>query len=91
MDSTVLYAMGPDFKPPLTKTDLKVDSVYNTYLYAGLPPTPIAMPGLASIHAALHPLNSDVMYFVARGDGSHQFSVTYKEQTQAVEKYEKHR
>jgi UPF0755 protein len=90
MDSTVQYAMGPDFKPPLTKQDLKVNSPYNTYLNLGLPPTPIAMPSLASLHAALHPIQTNYLYFVSKGDGSHQFSVNYQQQQQAVAKYQRH-
>jgi UPF0755 protein len=88
MDPTVMYAMGPHFMPPLKREDLKVDSPYNTYLYQGLPPTPICMPGIASVHAALHPASGDVLYFVARGDGTHQFSATYSEHKEAIRKYE---
>ncbi|HEV2613283.1 MAG TPA: endolytic transglycosylase MltG [Gammaproteobacteria bacterium] len=88
MDPTVIYAMGPNFKPPLRSEDLKIDSPYNTYLHTGLPPTPICMPGLPSIHAAMHPASGDVMFFVARGDGTHQFSATYQEQVAAIAKYE---
>lgn len=87
MDPTVIYAMGPGFKPPLRGEDLKIDSAYNTYLHLGLPPTPICMPGLASIHAALHPAPGDVLYFFARGDGTHQFSATYAGQKAAIAKY----
>ena len=87
MDSTVIYGMGPNFKSPLTGKDLKIPSAYNTYLNLGLPPTPICMPGLASINAAVHPTPGDVMYFVSRGNGTHQFSVTYSQQKAAIQKY----
>ena len=87
MDPTVIYAMGPNFKPPLRGEDLKIDSPYNTYLHLGLPPTPICMPGLSSIHAAMHPTPGDVLYFFARGDGTHQFSATYAGQEAAIAKY----
>jgi len=89
MDPTVIYAMGPHFMPPLRREDLKTDSPYNTYLYQGLPPTPICMPSNASIHAALHPAGGDVLYFVARGDGTHQFSATYSQHKEAIAKYER--
>jgi UPF0755 protein len=88
MDPTVIYAMGDDYKFPLKKENLAIDSLYNTYRYAGLPPTPICMPGLASLQAALHPVDSDALYFVARGDGTHQFSATYQAHTAAIKAYE---
>lgn len=91
MDPTVIYAMeenGEDFKPPLKRESLKIDSLYNTYLYTGLPPTPICMPSLASLHAALHPSSGDALYFVSRGDGTHQFSATFQEHKAAIQKYE---
>ena len=77
MDSTILYGLGENFAMPLTKNDMRDNIPYNTYLHLGLPPTPIAMPSLASIDAALHPQASNVMYYVAKNDGSgsHQFSV----------------
>jgi len=88
MDPTVIYAMGSDYKPPLRGADLKTQSPYNTYLHQGLPPTPICMPGLPSIHAALHPTPGDVLFFFARGDGTHEFSATYAGQQAAIAKYE---
>jgi UPF0755 protein len=89
MDPTVMYAMSDNFHPPLRKENLKIDSPYNTYLYTGLPPTPICSPSLASLHAALHPnLNNNALYFVSKGNGTHQFSATYKEHKQAIQKYE---
>jgi len=88
-DPTVIYGLGEDFDGNLRKGDLLGDTPYNTYRRAGLPPTPIAMPGLASLHAALHPANSDVLYFVARGDGSSEFSRTLDEHNRAVNKYQR--
>lgn len=76
--ATVQYILG-EVKPNLTIQDTKIESPYNTYLNKGLPPGPIASPGLASIKAALYPVESDYMYFVAKGDGSHAFAVTYDE------------
>ncbi len=88
-DPTVIYGLGATFDGNLRKRDLLKDTPYNTYLRAGLPPTPIAMPGLASLQAALHPAQSQVLYFVARGDGSSQFSRTLDEHNQAVIRYQK--
>ncbi len=88
-DPTVIYGMGEKFDGNLRKRDLQTDSPYNTYLRPGLPPTPIAMPGLASLQAALHPAENDHLYFVARGDGSSQFSRTLDEHNRAVNKYQK--
>jgi len=88
-DPTVIYGLGEDFDGNLRKGDLLGDTPYNTYRRAGLPPTPIAMPGLASLHAALHPADSDVLYFVARGDGSSEFSRTLDEHNRAVNKYQR--
>ena len=88
-DPTVIYGMGEHFDGNLHKRDLQTDTPYNTYMRSGLPPTPIAMPGLASLRAALHPVNSDVVYFVARGDGSSEFSRTLDEHNRAVNKYQR--
>lgn len=90
MDSTIIYGLGENFVGPLTKENMHQDTPYNSYLHLGFPPTPIAMPSLASINAALHPQSGDVMYYVAKNDGSgsHQFSVTYQQQQQAIAKYE---
>ena len=82
-DATVLYALGRH-KSRVYYKDLKVDSVYNTYLYPGLPPGPIANPGLASIKAALHPADVDYLFYVARPDGTHIFSRTGEEHERAV-------
>ena len=87
-DPTVIYGLGEQFDGNLRKRDLLADGPYNTYTRTGLPPTPIAMPGLASIQAALHPVRTDMYYFVARGDGSSQFSRTLEEHNRAVAKYQ---
>lgn len=87
MDPTVIYAMKEQWQGSLSKTDLKVDSPYNTYRNYGLPPTPIAMVSRASIDAASHPDNTDFLYFVAKGDGTHQFSSNYTQQQIAVQRY----
>jgi UPF0755 protein len=90
-DPTVIYGMAERFDGNIRKRDLTDDTPYNTYTRAGLPPTPIALPGLASIQAALHPPATDLYYFVARGDGSSQFSRSLDEHNRAVAKYQKHR
>ena len=87
MDPTVVYALGSQYKGKLTREDLHIDSPYNSYRYRGLPPTPIAMVGKDAIDAAAHPEITDFLYFVATGDGSHYFSVTYDQQKQAVARY----
>ena len=84
-DPTVLYALGNP-KSPLTKADLQVDSPYNTYKYKGLPPGPIANPGIDSIVAALHPEKTDYLYFVAIGEGKHHFSKTLSEHNRMIRK-----
>lgn len=88
-DPTVIYGLGAAFDGNLRKRDLETDGPYNTYTRTGLPPTPIAMPGLASLNAALTPATSDVFYFVARGDGSSEFSATLAEHNRAVTKYQR--
>lgn len=85
-DPTVIYGMGDRYQGSITKADLREDTPYNTYLHTGLPPTPIAMPSASTLNAALHPLRHDYLYFVARGDGSHQFSKDLKEHNAAVQK-----
>ena len=87
-DPTVIYGLGDSFDGNLTRAHLQSDTPYNTYTRAGLPPTPIAMPGRASIHAALNPEPSEALYFVSRGDGSHEFSNTLEEHNGAVRKYQ---
>ena len=84
--ATVNYARG-EWKERLTNEDISIDSPYNTYINAGLPPTPINSPGKASIEAVLHPEKTDYLYFLAKGDGSHHFSKTYEEHLTAKEKY----
>jgi len=87
-DPTVIYGMGLDFDGNLRRRDLTADTPYNTYTRHGLPPTPIAMPGRDSIHAALHPAAGTALYFVGRGDGSHHFSATLEEHNRAVRYYQ---
>lgn len=91
MDPTVIYALGPKWQGTLSRTDLDIKSPYNTYKYKGLPPTPISMVSRQSIEAAAHPAQTDYLYFVAKGDGTHQFSINYKQQRLAVERYIKRR
>lgn len=88
-DPTVIYGLGDAFTGNLRKTHLQTDTPYNTYTRAGLPPTPIAMPGLASLRATFAPAPSKAMYFVARGDGTSQFSHTLDEHNRAVNKYQR--
>ncbi len=87
-DPTVIYGMGLDFDGNLRRRDLSTDTPYNTYTRHGLPPTPIAMPGRDSIHAALHPAPGEALYFVSRGDGSHHFSASLEEHNRAVRYYQ---
>jgi UPF0755 protein len=89
-DPSVIYGLGKAYDGDITLKDLRTDTVYNTYTRYGLPPTPICMPGRASIEAALHPEPGNALYFVARGDGTHQFSATLKQQNEAVAKYQLH-
>jgi len=90
-DPTVIYGMGAAYDGNLRRGDLDTDTPFNTYTREGLPPTPIAMPGAASLAAVLHPAPTDALYFVARGDGSHEFSATLEAHNHAVEKYQLHR
>lgn len=87
-DPTVIYGMGDLYEGNIRKKDLERDTPYNTYTRSGLPPTPIAMPSLASIEAALHPTSTKALYFVGKGDGSHAFSNTYAEHNRAVAQYQ---
>lgn len=84
IDPTVIYGLGNRYDGKIHKENLQEDTVYNTYLHKGLPPTPIAMPSLDAILAAIHPQSHDYYYFVAKGDGSHQFSKTLIEHNEAV-------
>ena len=88
-DPTVIYGLGERFDGNLRKVDLQTDSPYNTYLRAGLPPTPIAMPGKASLFAAVQPAAGKAIYFVARGDGSSHFSESLDEHNRAVNKFQR--
>jgi UPF0755 protein len=83
-DPTVIYGMGETYKGDIRRRDLKTDTAYNTYTRHGLPPTPIALPGPASIEAAAHPAGGDAMFFVANGQGGHTFSRTLEEHNEAV-------
>ncbi len=87
-DPTVIYGMGERYAGNITRRDLKTATPYNTYVIKGLPPTPIAMPGQAAIHAALQPAEGTSLYFVARGDGTHVFSDTVEEHNEAVKNYQ---
>ncbi|WP_255991229.1 endolytic transglycosylase MltG [Chitinolyticbacter albus] len=86
-DPTVIYGLGEAFDGNLRKKDLQTDTPYNSYTRAGLPPTPIALPGTAALLAAAQPAASKALYFVARGDGSSHFSETLDEHNQAVNRY----
>ncbi|QTN25180.1 endolytic transglycosylase MltG [Rhizobacter sp. AJA081-3] len=90
-DPTVIYGLGEAFDGNLRKRDLQTDTPYNTYTRPGLPPTPIAMPGAASLRATVKPEASKALYFVARGDGSSEFSETLAEHNRAVNKYQRGR
>jgi len=87
-DPTVIYGMGATFDGNIRKKDLSADTPWNTYTRDGLPPTPIAMPGAASLAAATRPAKSEYLYFVGKGDGTHQFSRTLEEHNRAVAKYQ---
>jgi UPF0755 protein len=88
-DPSVIYGIGELFDGNLRKSDLLHDTPYNTYTRSGLPPTPIAIPGLAAINAVLHPAKTDALYFVARGDGSSEFSNNLDAHNRAVNRYQK--
>ncbi len=88
-DPTVIYGVGPAFDGNLRKIDLQTDTPYNTYMRAGLPPTPISLPGRASLDAALNPAPGNDLFFVARGDGSSEFSSNLDDHNRAVNKYQR--
>jgi UPF0755 protein len=88
VDPTIIYGMGDRFDGNLRRRDLEADGPYNTYTRGGLPPSPIAMPGLAALRATLHPAATETLYYVARGDGSSQFSRTLEEHNRAVVRYQ---
>ena len=90
-DPTTIYGLGERFDGDLRRADLRADTPYNTYTRAGLPPTPIAMPGRAALEAALDPPATRALYFVARGDGSSHFSETLDAHNQAVARYQRGR
>jgi len=87
-DPTVIYGIGERYDGNIRRRDLETDTPYNTYTRAGLPPTPIALPGEPALVAALHPAQGDALYFVARGDGSHEFSATLDAHNAAVRTYQ---
>jgi len=87
-DPTVIYGLGAQYDGNIRRRDLETDTPYNTYTREGLPPTPIALPGAAAVEATLHPAPGDALYFVARGDGSHEFSPTLDAHNRAVQKYQ---
>ena len=88
-DPTVIYGLGEKFDGNLRKRDLQTDTPYNSYTRAGLPPTPIAMPGQAALQAVIQPASTEALYFVARGDGSSHFSRTLDEHNLAVSRYQR--
>ena len=88
-DPTVIYGLGQSFDGNLRKKDLQADTPWNTYTRAGLPPTPIAMPGKAALLSAVQPARSKSLYFVARGDGTSQFSSSLDEHNRAVNRYQR--
>jgi UPF0755 protein len=88
-DPTVIYGMGASYDGNIRKRDLLKDTPYNTYTRDGLPPTPIAMPGVDAIHAVMHPAEGKSLYFVAMGEGRHYFSSTLKQHNLAVDKFQK--
>jgi UPF0755 protein len=88
-DPTVIYGLGAAFDGNLRRRDLQQDGPYNTYTRAGLPPTPIALPGLAALQAALNPARTDALYFVARGDGTHEFSASLEAHNRAVNRFQR--
>ncbi|MCB1852257.1 MAG: endolytic transglycosylase MltG [Gammaproteobacteria bacterium] len=87
-DPTIIYGLGDEYDGDIRRRDLLRDTPYNTYLHGGLTPTPIALPGEAALDAVMHPQSGTSLYFVARGDGSHQFSDTLAEHNLAVRKYQ---
>ena len=88
-DPTVIYGMGEKFDGNIRKKDLQTDTPWNTYTRAGLPPTPIAMPGKASLLAAVQPERTRALYFVAKGNGASHFSESLPEHNRAVNRYQR--
>lgn len=87
-DPTVIYGLGEQYQGNITRAHLKTHTLYNTYTIKGLPPTPIANPGREALAAAVNPASGKTLYFVAKGDGTHQFSITLEAHNQAVRKYQ---
>ena len=87
-DPTVIYGLGDNYDGDIRRRDLRTDTPYNTYTRSGLPPTPIAMPGKAALHAAASPAAGDALYFVASGNGAHVFSASYEQHKKAVATYQ---
>ncbi|MDF3055524.1 MAG: aminodeoxychorismate lyase, partial [Gammaproteobacteria bacterium] len=87
IDATVIYGRDQNYSNPLTRTDLRTDTAYNTYTRSGLPMAPICMPSISSIQAALHPQITDAIYYVAKGDGTHTFSKDLQGHNKAVGEY----
>jgi UPF0755 protein len=88
-DPTVIYGMGEKYEGKIHKKDLETDTPYNTYVRAGLPPTPIALPGVQSLQAALAPAKTEALYFVSRGDGTSKFSDNLTDHNRAVNKFQR--
>ena len=87
IDAAVIYGLGPQFDSSLSRADLRSKTRYNTYLYQGLVPSPIAIASLSAISAALHPADTKALYYVAKGDGSHEFSATLAAHRRAIKRY----
>lgn len=87
IDATIIYGLGSNFTGKLKRSDFLLDTPYNTYMHRGLPPTPICMPGVDSIRAALNPDKTDYWYYVSKGDGTHLFSSNFKDHDRARRKY----
>jgi UPF0755 protein len=88
-DPTVIYGMGTRFDGNIRKKDLETDTPYNTYLRTGLPPTPISLPGVQSLMAAMAPAKTSALYFVARGNGTSKFSDNLTDHNRAVNQYQR--
>lgn len=90
-DPTIIYGMGERYEGRISHADIREATPYNTYVIDGIPPTPIALPGRASLEAAVNPLAGESLYFVARGDGTHHFSSSLREHNNAVNRYIRNR
>jgi UPF0755 protein len=87
IDATVMYGVYKNYTQSLKKEDMKINTLYNTYLHKGLPPTPISMPGESALFAAAYPEKTDFLYYVSKKDGKHQFSISYEDHIKAIKKY----